>query len=121
MLLVNDLVCCLQPAELRKERSERAVGGVNPGDEAYYAAAARGHVSAPAPSYNSSDYSSQDVLQLQRPVIQSQQPVQLLPRPAAAPSSSRSRQPGMPGALAGGAEAGIMQEWSSPEVNTPAV
>lgn len=109
---------CGNFTELRKERSERAAGGVNPGEEAYYAAAARGQVNAPAPSYNSNDYSSQDVLQLQRPAMLPQQPVQPLARPTLAQSSSRGRQPGMPGALAGGAEAGIMQEWSSPEVST---
>lgn len=117
--LLTLLLVLLLFAELRKERSERAVGGVTPGEDAYYASAARGgQANLPAPGYSSnSDYSSQDVLHLQRqPIQQQQQPQQQAPRPQLAPSSSRGRQPGMPGALSGGAEAGIMQEWSSPEV-----
>lgn len=103
--------------ELRKERSERAVGGVNPGEESYYAAAARGQVNAPPMPY--SDYSSHEPVQ--RPVVQQQpQPqqhaLQPPPRASLGHSNSRGRQHGLPGAVAGGAEAGILQEWSSPEV-----
>eukprot|EP00878_Enallax_costatus_P032010 GHUV01035097.1.p1 GENE.GHUV01035097.1~~GHUV01035097.1.p1 ORF type:complete len:285 (+),score=97.95 GHUV01035097.1:78-932(+) len=117
--LLPSLVLLLSSAELRKERSERAIGGVTPGEDAYYAAATRVvQANPPAPAYSgNSDYSSQDVLQLQRPPIQQQQQSQQqASRPQLAPSSSRGRQPGMPGALSGGAEAGIMQEWSSPEI-----
>eukprot|EP00879_Flechtneria_rotunda_P012405 GHRR01012954.1.p1 GENE.GHRR01012954.1~~GHRR01012954.1.p1 ORF type:complete len:376 (+),score=167.83 GHRR01012954.1:1119-2246(+) len=105
--------------ELRKERAERTPGGVTPGDEEYYASAARGRSDLPAaaatPGYSGSDLSSQDVLQLQqRPVMhQQQQPQQQRPV-----SSSHSRQPGNAGGVAGGAEAGVIHGWSSPdEVN----
>lgn len=111
-------ISVLLVAELRKEKGERAIGGVTPGEEAYYAAVVQRVPVNPVPSY--SDYSS-DMVQLQRPPIQQQQPAQQqqpVPRPPAVPRSSSSRQPGLPGALAGGAEAGIMQEWSSPEVSS---
>jgi kinesin family protein 2/24 len=121
-------------AELRKEKSERAPGGVTPGDEMYHAAAQRAAVNLPPPNPygsggSSSDLSSHDVLALQRPPVlqphmqqpqqqqvQYQQYQQQQQRSAApAPLLPRGRQPGMPGGVAGGAEAGIMHEWSSPE------
>lgn len=82
-------------AELRKEKSERAPGGVTPGDELYHAAAQRARVeNPPAPSYSSnSDFSSQDMQALQRPVMQQPQRNVSITR--------SSRQPGMPGGVAG--------------------
>ncbi|WIA29491.1 hypothetical protein OEZ86_011992 [Tetradesmus obliquus] len=114
--------------ELRKDKAERAPGGVTPGDEMYHAAAQRAAVNLPPPNPygggSSSDLSSHDVLALQRPPAlqppmqqqaQYQQYQQQQRSAAAAPLPPRSRQPGMPGGVAGGAEAGIMHEWSSPE------
>lgn len=113
--------------ELRKERAERAPGGVTPGDDMYYAAAQRARVEPTAgPSgYSSNDLASgaQDVLGLGNPralVQQQQQPPpqqqyvqQRGPPPGSSYVSTRSRHPGNPGGVAGGA--GLVQyDWEGP-------
>jgi len=119
--------------ELRKERAERAPGGVTPGDDMYYAAAARAKETTSGPStYSSNDMAGgpQDVLglgnlrsmsqpqpQMQQPMQQQQQPLhqqqysqQRGPPPGSSYVTSRSRHPGNPGGVAGGA--GLVQyDW----------
>ncbi|KAF6259011.1 P-loop containing nucleoside triphosphate hydrolase protein [Scenedesmus sp. NREL 46B-D3] len=87
-----------------------------------------GNLPPPNPygSGSSNDLSSHEVLALQRPLMQQhmqqqqqqahyQQYEQQHRSTAPAPLPPRGRQPGMPGGVAGGAEAGMMHEWSSPE------
>lgn len=124
--------CRAAPTELRKERAERAPGGVTPGDDMYYAAAARARAEGPAsgPSYSSNDLAggAQDVLGLgnaraqqqqhqqqhQQQQVPQQQYVQRAPPPGGSYITNRSRHPGNPGGVAGGA--GLVQyEWDGPD------